>query len=78
MRVLSDSQLSKTALLVFANKQDLPKCMTVAEITNKLELKNSLNGRQWLVQSACASSGAGLDEGLQWLGDAIAKQQAMS
>ena len=54
------------SLLVFANKQDLPNAMTTAEVTKKLGLQNMRN-REWFIQSACATTGEGLYEGLVWL-----------
>eukprot|EP01084_Bolivina_argentea_P073975 134209_1 len=52
-RVLADDELKDAAVLVFANKQDLPNAMTAAEVTEKLGLHN-LRHRQWFIQSACA------------------------
>lgn len=46
--------------------QDLPNAMNAAEITDKLGL-HSLRNRNWFIQSACATSGDGLYEGLDWL-----------
>jgi len=37
-RILTEEQLKDAALLVMANKQDLPNAMSVAEITEKLEV----------------------------------------
>jgi len=52
--------------LVFANNQDFLNAMTAAEVTEKLGLHN-LRHRQWFIQSACATTGDGLYEGLDWL-----------
>ena len=54
------------AVLVFANKQDLPDAMPVEEITDKLGLRN-MPDRNWYIQSACAMTGDGLYEGLDWI-----------
>ncbi|XP_048502219.2 ADP-ribosylation factor isoform X2 [Beta vulgaris subsp. vulgaris] len=59
-------ELRDATLLVFANKQDLPNAMTVADISDKLGL-HSLRQRRWYIQTACATSGEGLYEGLEWL-----------
>jgi len=48
------------------NKQDLPNAMNAAEITDKLGL-HSLRQRAWYIQAACATSGDGLYEGLEWV-----------
>ncbi|KAG9457703.1 hypothetical protein H6P81_002211 [Aristolochia fimbriata] len=69
-RMLSEDELRGATLLVFANKQDLPKAMSVSEITDKLGL-HSLRQRRWYIQSACATSGEGLYEGLDWLSSNI-------
>ncbi|KAJ1686061.1 hypothetical protein LUZ63_017451 [Rhynchospora breviuscula] len=65
-RMLNEDELRDAVLLVIANKQDLPNAMTAAEITDKLGL-HSLRQRPWFIQSACATSGEGLYEGLDWL-----------
>jgi len=65
-KMLNEEEMRDAALLVFANKQDLPNSLTAAEVTEKLELQNMRN-RQWFIQSACATSGDGLYEGLDWL-----------
>ncbi|KAI4315000.1 hypothetical protein L6164_027854 [Bauhinia variegata] len=69
-RMLSEVELRDATLLVFANKQDLPNAMNVAEITDKLGL-HSLRQRRWYIQPTCATSGQGLYEGLDWLSSNI-------
>ena len=65
-RMLNEEELRDAILLVYANKQGLPQAMTCAEMTGKLQL-NSLRSRQWHIQAACAQTGDGLYEGLNWL-----------
>ena len=66
--------LADAHLLVFANKQDLPNAMSAAELTEKLALHtSSIRGRQWWLQSCCATSGDGLYEGLDWLAQTLKK-----
>ena len=65
-RMLSEDELREAIVLVFANKQDLPNAMSVAEVTDKLGL-HSLRHRKWYIQATCATSGEGLFEGLDWL-----------
>ncbi|TCD69835.1 hypothetical protein EIP91_005912, partial [Steccherinum ochraceum] len=65
-RMLNEDELRDALLLVFANKQDLPNAMNAAEITDKLGL-HGLRQRTWFIQAACATSGDGLYEGLEWL-----------
>ena len=71
-RVVNEEELREAALLVFANKQDLPNAMNAAEITDKLGL-HSLRQRGWYIQSTCATTGDGLYEGLDWLSNSLAK-----
>jgi len=65
-RMLNEDELKDAVLLVFANKNDLPNAMRSNEIIDQLGLGN-LTGRTWYVQSTCATTGAGLDDGLSWL-----------
>ena len=69
-RLLAEDELRDAALLVFANKQDLPKAMSVEEVTKSLKL-NQLRNRQWYIQSSCATTGDGLYEGLDWLSNVL-------
>merc|ERR1712097_98096 len=64
-KMLNEDEMRDAVLLVFANKQDLPNSMPAAEVTEKLDLHNMRN-RQWFIQSACATTGDGLYEGLDF------------
>lgn len=70
LKLADDEALSQAALLVLANKQDLPKAVTPAELTDALTLKN-LRLREWYIQGTCASTGEGLYEGLDWLATTV-------
>ena len=70
-KMISEDELRDAVILVFANKQDLPNAMSVAEVTDKLGLQ-SLRNRKWYIQATCATSGEGLFEGLDWLSANIA------
>lgn len=48
-RLLTIDELRDVLLLVFANKQDLPKAMNTAEITDKLGLHGLRQGT-WCIQ----------------------------
>merc|ERR1711879_806030 len=65
-KMLSEDEMRDAVLLVLANKQDLPHAMSTSEVAEKLGL-NDLRRRQWFVQSACATTGDGLFEGLDWM-----------
>eukprot|EP01065_Artemidia_motanka_P047046 TRINITY_DN7275_c0_g1_i1.p1 TRINITY_DN7275_c0_g1~~TRINITY_DN7275_c0_g1_i1.p1 ORF type:complete len:195 (+),score=51.88 TRINITY_DN7275_c0_g1_i1:49-585(+) len=63
--MLSHPDLQGAALLVLANKQDLPGCMSTAEVTDRLRL-HSL-AVSWYIQGTCALTGDGVCEGLDWM-----------
>jgi len=65
-KLLSEEEMREAALLVLANKQDLPNAMPAGEVSQKLGL-DELRSRRWFIQSACATSGDGIYEGLEWL-----------
>jgi len=71
-KMLQEDELRDAVVLVFANKQDLPNAMPVAELTTKLDLNNQRRNK-WYVQSTCATTGDGLYEGLDWLSTSISK-----
>merc|ERR1712048_350804 len=73
-QMLADDELRNAALLVLANKQDLPNAMSVDQITQKLQL-NKLRNRDWYIQGSCARSGDGLYEGLDWLSNTLKKRK---
>jgi ADP-ribosylation factor protein 1 len=72
--LLNEDELRDAALLVFANKQDLPTAMNAVEVTDKLRLHNIRN-RSWYIQATCATSGDGLYEGLDWLSNELKKRK---
>jgi len=65
-KMLNEDEMGDAVLLVFANNKDLPNAMSAAEVTDKLGLHN-MHNRQWFLQSACATTGDGLVEGLDWM-----------
>lgn len=69
-RLVSEPELETAKVLVFANKQDLPHAMNVAQVTEQLGLTGMRN-RQWFVQGCCSTTGEGLHEGLDWLANAL-------
>lgn len=74
-KMLQEDELRDAALLVLANKQDLPNAMKVQEITERLGL-NKLRNRQWYIQGASAPTGDGLYEGLDWLSNTLTKRSS--
>eukprot|EP01087_Luapelamoeba_hula_P023945 TRINITY_DN8943_c0_g1_i1.p1 TRINITY_DN8943_c0_g1~~TRINITY_DN8943_c0_g1_i1.p1 ORF type:complete len:181 (+),score=36.21 TRINITY_DN8943_c0_g1_i1:211-753(+) len=71
-KMLREDELRDAALLVLANKQDLPNAMSVAEVTDKLGL-HQMRNRSWFIQGCCAKTGDGLYEGLDWLSKTVGK-----
>ncbi|CAN9512609.1 unnamed protein product [Ophioblennius macclurei] len=67
--LLEEDELRGVALLVFANKQDMPGAASAADVTDALGLSGVSN--PWFVQPSCAVTGSGLAEGLDWLSDRI-------
>mmetsp|Transcript_40178 Transcript_40178/g.87641 ORF Transcript_40178/g.87641 Transcript_40178/m.87641 type:complete len:174 (-) Transcript_40178:112-633(-) len=71
-KLLSEEEMRGAAVLVLANKQDLPNAMSAAEVAEKLGL-NGLQNREWFIQSTTAVSGEGLYEGLDWMSRVLSK-----
>ncbi|KAG0313961.1 hypothetical protein BGZ99_008455 [Dissophora globulifera] len=80
-RLFNEDELRETYILVIANKQDLPNAMSVADITDRLQLQSRKprswdfgdqlglpydKVRPWRIQACCATTGQGLDEGMEW------------
>merc|ERR1712232_357888 len=73
-KMLLEDEMRDAVLLVFANKQDLPNSMTASEVVEKLGLQR-LQNRQWFIQSACATTGDGLYEGLDWMSRTLSSKK---
>ncbi|KAL1920033.1 uncharacterized protein VTP21DRAFT_1179 [Calcarisporiella thermophila] len=70
MQMLEEDELRDAALLVFANKQDMPGALSAAQVSEALSL-SSLKNRQWSIYKTSALKGEGLTEGLDWLVNTI-------
>jgi len=66
LSMLGEEELKDAALLVFANKQDLPGAKSETEVCEALGL-NLIKDRQWAIFKSSAVKGYGLYEGLDWL-----------
>ena len=73
-KVLDHDELRDAAVLVFANKQDLPNSMDVRTCAEKLGMHH-LKNREWHIQPAVATTGDGLWEGLEWLNSVITSRR---
>jgi len=69
--LLNENDIKNSKILVFANKQDLPNSMRLQEISRKLNLHQLPNSRKWFIQSSCALSGDGIEDGVSWLGNVL-------
>lgn len=69
-KMVAEEELRDAVVLVFANKQDLPNAASTSDIVNALGLPE-MRGREWFIMSCCATNGAGLYEGLDWLAEKL-------
>jgi len=74
LTMLSEDELAGVPLLVFCNKQDIEGALKPEEISEKLGLAGGETKREWSVRGSCATKGEGLEEGLDWLVNAIQKK----
>lgn len=65
--MLEEEELKDAALLVFANKQDLPTALKPEEVAEHLGLSSGIKDRQWAIFKTSAITGDGLYDGLDWL-----------
>ena len=64
--ILEEDELKGAAILVYANKQDLPGALGDAAVAEGLGLA-AIKARDWAIFRASAVKGEGLFEGLDWL-----------
>jgi ADP-ribosylation factor 1/2 len=65
--IVNDDEMRDAAVLIFANKQDMPSSVRVGTLSEKLGLAVTLGRKAWRVEGCCATTGEGLYEGLDWL-----------
>ena len=68
--ILDEEELKTAAILVYANKQDLPGALSDGEVAEGLGLPRVKN-REWAIFKTSAIKGEGLFEGLDWLSNAL-------
>jgi len=67
-KMVTNEALDSVPLLVLANKQDIPGCMTISEIKGVFNESAHLIGhRDCLVLPVSALRGDGVDEGFKWI-----------
>jgi signal recognition particle receptor subunit beta len=69
-KLLGEAELAGIPVLIFANKQDLSNSLSLAQLTDQLDMHKE-RSRKWFVQACSATSGMGVYEGLDWLSRAI-------
>ncbi|EPT02836.1 ARF/SAR protein [Fomitopsis schrenkii] len=74
LTMLSEEELAGVPLLVFCNKQDMEGALKPEQISEELGLAGGEKERQWSVRGSSALKGEGLEEGLDWLVNAIQKK----
>lgn len=76
-RILTNDEVQQTntAVLVYANKQDLPNALSTADMIDRLALRSTPSNLHWYCQGSVASSGQGLYEGLDWLNNTLTKHK---
>jgi len=72
--LLAEEELRNVALLILANKQDLPNAMSIKELSDSLHM-HTYKQIQWHIQPCCAVNGRGLNDGLEWLSKALANRK---
>ncbi len=67
--VLLDPNFPDAPLLIVANKQDVPGCMSIEEIVIATGLDNfeKMGNRSWHIQPTVATTGQGVEEAIQWI-----------
>lgn len=68
--LLWEENLSGVPVLFLANKQDLPSALLPSQVVTELDLQH-ISDRPWLVVGSSCYTGAGLQEGLDWLAKAM-------
>lgn len=71
---LEHEHLAGACVLIYANKQDLNGAMTVAELSESLDLI-SIKSHNWHMQASCAITGEGLLDGLKWVAEELRRKE---
>lgn len=74
--ILGEKCLQNTAVLVLANKQDLPQAMPKDEVALKLGLHKWPRDR-CVVKPVCAVDGSGLSDALDWLTSEMSRPESL-
>ena len=75
MRIAKSASHATVPILVLANKQDLPSALETTKLEAVLGLKDLGPHVTWHLQSTCAITGEGLDEGMEKLQEMITRRR---
>jgi len=75
--LISHAELTNVPIVFFANKMDLPAALTPVECVKDLQLDH-VTKHAWHIAASNALTGEGIDEGITWLGDQMARGQKRS
>ena len=65
-QLLNEPKLRDARVLIFANKSDIPGCLTEAEIAEGLRL-DIVKEHTWRIQTCSAIRSSGIREGFDWI-----------
>ena len=71
-QLLAHPDLRNVPLLFFANKNDRPIAKQPVECVQALEL-DKITDKPWHIASSNALTGEGIEDGIKWLGEQMAK-----
>jgi small GTP-binding protein len=69
-KILNHQILKNATILIFANKQDLPRAKSINELIQKYEL-DKIKNHIWHIQPCSALKGEGLITGIKWLSEQL-------
>ena len=75
--LLDEEELKDSALLVYANKQDVPGAAKVQDVAKSLGV-DAITNRSWTIVPSSAQTGEGLAEGMDWVVGALKQKGIVS
>ena len=69
-KLLSHPNLKNTLILIFANKQDLPRAKSVEQLIRDYEF-DKIKSHIWHIQACSAKKGEGMITGIKWLSEQL-------
>jgi len=72
--MLEEEELKSAILVVLANKQDIPGCLSLADVHKSLGL-DLLKSRTFQIFKTSAIKGEGLEEAMEWLANTLQQRK---